>query len=357
MGNLVSYTAALRRSRTSLALLAIMALCACVTATPTATPTPSPRQQTTPSSQATTTYRPPTTNPPPQPTPTSALSVLAGLGRLAFVSDRDGSPDIYTMLADGSQLTRITNSAEREFDLSASPDGNRIAFVYRDGNVGIYTISSDGSGLSRLTNSTSRDAPPSWSSDGTEIVFSSDRDPVPDYEGPPPEIYLMADNGSRQTRVTRNRTSETCPALSPDGQQIVTSSFHFDYETSRIDIVNRDGLAQRVLVDTPYDDYCPVWSPGGARIAFSSNNDPFWPNTPAVQVWVVNPDGSDLILLLDEYATTISRVSWSPDGHWLAFSCVKAGNQDIFLVNLESQELINLTAESFAGEWDPTWLP
>ena len=353
MDTLVSYIVALRWGRTSLALLAIMVLCACSTATPIAVPSPTPQQQPSPSAQATKTSLPPTITPlPPQPTPTSVLSALVGLGHIAFVSDRDGSPDIYTMRADGSELTKITDSVAGEDDLSASPDGNRIAFVYLSSDI--YTINRDGSELSQLTNSTARDAFPSWSSDGANIIFSSDRDPIADYQGPPPEIYLMGDNGASQTRVTWNVTSEHCPSLSPDGQQILTSSFHFDYETSRIDIVNRDGSAQRLLVDTPGNDFCPVWSPDGTRIAFSSNN-----RKPASgQIWVANPDGSNLTLLLDdEEAILISKVSWSPDSRWLAFSFIKADNQDIYLINLESQEIINLTAISLAGERDPTWLP
>ena len=351
MDNLASYTAPLKWCRICLVLLTLFSLNACVTATLT------PQQQTSPAIQVPSLSRQPTTTPLPQLTPTSVLTVLAGSGHLAFASDRDGNTDIYTILADGSELTRITNSAEREFSLSASPDGKRIVFVYLDGKDDIYTISSDGSGFLRLTDTIARDTFPSWSPDGTEIIFSSNRDPVPDHEGPPPEIYLMADNGSDQTRVTRNTTSDTCPALSPDGQEIITSSFHYDYETSRIDVVNRDGSAQRMLVDTPAYDLCPVWSPDGTRIAFSSYTENLTTNSTSVQIWIMNSDGGNLTMLLDENAALISRVSWSPDSRWLAFSCIKNDNQDVFVVNIENHDVFNLTAESLAGEWDPTWLP
>jgi len=207
-----------------LALVLMLVALGCGRAEPQATlpATEQPQQQTPPATHPTATARAPTRTPtPPEPTPTSALSVLAGMGHLAFGSDRDGNPDLYIMRADGLGLTRITDSPALESSLSASPDGQRIAFDLNDGNFDIYTISRDGSGLSQVTDHLAWDLSPRWSSDGAEIVFASQRDPIAGYEGPPPEIYLMSDIGSRQTRVTRNFTSDTCPALSPDGQQIV----------------------------------------------------------------------------------------------------------------------------------------
>lgn len=50
---------------------------------------------------------------------------------------------------------------------------SKIAFVSeKDGNSEIYSLNPDGSGLKRLTNnSTSEDGAPIWSPDGSKIVF------------------------------------------------------------------------------------------------------------------------------------------------------------------------------------------
>ena len=55
-------------------------------------------------------------------------------------------------------------SREKAVVTSWSPDGSRIAFSSnRDGNFDIYTMSADGSGLTRLTNHPASDKDPVWS--------------------------------------------------------------------------------------------------------------------------------------------------------------------------------------------------
>ena len=55
-------------------------------------------------------------------------------GKIAFVSSRDGNPEIYTINTDGTELTRLTNDPAVDEEPAWSPDG-RIAFVSeRSGN-------------------------------------------------------------------------------------------------------------------------------------------------------------------------------------------------------------------------------
>jgi len=46
--------------------------------------------------------------------------------KIAFVSDRDGSQEIYVMNADGSNASRLTDAGG--IQPTWSPDGARIAF-------------------------------------------------------------------------------------------------------------------------------------------------------------------------------------------------------------------------------------
>ena len=61
--------------------------------------------------------------------------------QIAFVSYRDGNPEIYVMDADGKNQRRLTNRFADDDSPSWSPDGKRIAFVSkafesdRDGEV------------------------------------------------------------------------------------------------------------------------------------------------------------------------------------------------------------------------------
>src|SRR3972149_244325 len=67
-------------------------------------------------------------------------------GKIAFVSQRDGNEEIYTMNADGSNVQRLTfdvvGSPKSDLSPAWSPDGTRIAFVSnRDGgNYEIYVM-------------------------------------------------------------------------------------------------------------------------------------------------------------------------------------------------------------------------
>ena len=184
------------------------------------------------------------------------------------------------MNADGSGQTRIESSAEGR-QPAWSPDGRRIAFVSnRDGNPEIYVMNADGSAPTRLTNSpniwVSEDIEPVWSPDGQRIVFVSDRDE-------PYDLYVMNADGSGQTRLTRDNARELGPAWSPDGSKIALS------KTLEIWVMNPDGTQPVNLTNTPgVSEYSPSWSPNGAQIAFSSDRDGL--NTRAI--YVMNADGS-----------------------------------------------------------------
>jgi dipeptidyl aminopeptidase/acylaminoacyl peptidase len=94
-------------------------------------------------------------------------------GKIAFVSDRDGNPEIYVMEADGSEVTLLTSGE----DPAWSPDGTRIA-LSRDGAIFIRSLSG---GETRITDPSTATHPtwartfldryPAWSPDGSSIAF------------------------------------------------------------------------------------------------------------------------------------------------------------------------------------------
>ena len=98
--------------------------------------------------------------------------------RIAFVSERDGNPEIYVMNADGSGQTRLTNDAAADSAPAWAPDGTRILFTAaRDGNPELYTMNANGSNQTRLTNNTvvdgealGRPTAPGWPSRATRAL-------------------------------------------------------------------------------------------------------------------------------------------------------------------------------------------
>jgi Tol biopolymer transport system component len=93
-----------------------------------------------------------------------------------------------------------------------SPDGTRIAFMSaRNGNPEIYVMNADGSGQTRLTFDPGMDARPSWSKEGDYIVFTSTRGAVnaPNNQ----EIYIMNGDGNNPVRLTNNAVYDDYPFI------------------------------------------------------------------------------------------------------------------------------------------------
>ena len=92
--------------------------------------------------------------------------------KIAFNSDRGGSPQIYTMNADGTNKKRISFGKGRYEQPVWSPRGDMIAFVkINKGRFSIGVMNTDGSGERLLTESFS-DEGPTWSPNGRVILFT-----------------------------------------------------------------------------------------------------------------------------------------------------------------------------------------
>ena len=126
--------------------------------------------------------------------------------RIAFISERDGNPEIYLMNSDATELKRITNSGAKDYDIAWSPDGRKLAFVSdRDGSPEIYVVDVRDGEAHRLTRNSVRDDQPVWSSDGKRIAFVS----YLDGDG---EIIMMDADGKNQQRLTNNGYDDYAPS-------------------------------------------------------------------------------------------------------------------------------------------------
>ncbi len=118
---------------------------------------------------------------------------------IAFVSGRSGTPQIYTMNAEGGDVTRVTNGVGEAYNPSWAPDGGHISFAwtqgYAPGNLNIFILDvADGSYV-QLTHGQDKNENPVWAPDGVHIAFSSTR-------GGSQQIWSMLANGSDVKQLT-----------------------------------------------------------------------------------------------------------------------------------------------------------
>lgn len=326
----------------------------------TATPTPSAEVPV----PSTATTRPPTDTPsltntpvPPTDTPASAAPPTpvsppgdGGGGLIAFSSYRDGESEIYTMKADGSDLTRLTVNGARDSRPAWSPDGTRIVYVRRmdAANYEIFVMNADGSGTARLTTSASFfESEPAWSPDGSRIAFISTRKSASSTMTGRFNVYVMDARGSSQTLVTSIGGSNSSPDWSPDGETIVFDSTRDgNFEIYRINV---DGSHAVNLTKRPTNELNPAWSPDGSKVAFVSDRDG------NQEIYVMDADGSNQTRLTFRSGDD-KAPDWSPDGQHIVFYACTSWNCEIYKMRADGSRRVQLTDHKHFDGF-PTWRP
>ncbi len=97
--------------------------------------------------------------------------------RIAFVSSRSGSPEIWVSNVAGGNARRLTSFSGPQVGApSWSPDGRSIVFDARPaGHADLFSISIDGGASKPIAPSPGNEVAPVFSPDGSEVVFGSDR--------------------------------------------------------------------------------------------------------------------------------------------------------------------------------------
>lgn len=117
-----------------------------------------------------------------------------------------------------------------------------------------------------------------------------------------------------------------------------------------IGVIRPDGTSERIVITHPSDDFSPIWSPDGKRMAFLSNRDG------NVELYVASADGSNPMRLTNTKVDE-SSPTWSPDGRRLAYLSPDNKNKPhIFIVDLSALLPQRLTFGTIA-EVDPAWSP
>jgi Tol biopolymer transport system component len=262
------------------------------------------------------------------------LSLLGGLAVLVvlgvvinfFVSQlKQSSP-----VANGTQSVSSFPQAENRLLAFSSVQG---------ANSDIYTMHADGSGLTNITNNPAYDGFPHWSPDGKRIAFESGRDGSN-------QIYLMDADGSNVIRLTDGQNPNGIldsnigngflggtiqDPWSPDGRKLIISRNsigELNHQFYVLDVATKNIIP---LTKDAGKFYSPSWSPDGEHIAFLL--DETTPNSPILQhLYMVDSQGNHLTDLTEDLSgdesVSLADYYWSPDGTSLTF--VADSQQGIF---------------------------
>jgi Tol biopolymer transport system component len=256
-------------------------------------------------------------------------------GKIVFVSTWNEQSTIKVMSPDGAGLTNLVEATQRINSFTLSPSGGLLYDLYDGRYWAIHAVT--GGTDRRLTSGQSSDLYPAWSPDGTQIMFTSYRD---NHD----ELYLMNVDGSGLQRLTSGAGSEKC-AWSPDGRYVVFVSEREGSE--QIYRMNRDGSDVRRLTALEAQNIFPAWSPDGTQIAFASARDGNY------EIYVMNADGSAPRRLTFTVADNV-QPAWSPDGRFIVFSSNREVTSALYVVAVSNGSFVKLPQQG--SNTSPLWM-
>lgn len=143
------------------------------------------------------------------------------------------------------------------------------------------------------------------------------------------------------------------PLFSPDGETILVVSDRSG--SSKIWLMDREGGDARMLLPgAAGEERDAAWGPEGERVAFLRGRE-----GGGTDIWIASVEGSDLRRITDDEASERSP-AWSPDGGTIAFMSGRAGHQDVWLVDVASGDVRQLTEATNPPDeyrWFPSWSP
>ncbi|MBX3012328.1 MAG: PD40 domain-containing protein [Caldilineaceae bacterium] len=276
-------------------------------------------------------------------------------GRLYFLSDRDGTMNLWSMRDTGRHLTQHT--FHRGWDMQ-SPSLHEGRIVYQLGaDLRLYTIASHADQAVPITltsdfeHTRERWINSPWrylssvsvAPDGDRVVLTS-RGRV--FVAPAKQGRLVEVTGQQGVRYGEAR-------FLPDGQRLLMLSD----QTNELEFwtapANGIGPFTQLTQDGQVFRYGGVAAPNGQWIVFTDKNH---------QLWLLHLVTNTTVLLATSEQGPFGKLAWSPDSQWLAY-VLPAANQhrQIWLYQVEGGQHTAITSDrvdSFAPAWsgDGKWL-
>lgn len=218
--------------------------------------------------------------------------------RLAFVATPaagNGTSEVYTISADGSDPVQITQNEVDDDSPAWSPDGSKLAVRVDEvdpnapGTTSIVVVTAAGPGVTVL----GPGANPVWSPDGAQVAMTV-------ADGGTTRIWVQQADGSGRRPAADVAVASVTPSWSADGQNLVVSS-------SGLSIIELESGGLAPLTTEPAS--APTWSIGGT-IAFATIG------SASPGIFVIDADGDGLRRVAGDPGVA-SSLAWAPDGRLL----------------------------------------
>ncbi|HXG65840.1 MAG TPA: S9 family peptidase [Blastocatellia bacterium] len=256
--------------------------------------------------------------------------------KIAYISNRDGSAQIYVRWVDTGQTAKITSIQNSPSSINWSPDGKHISFAALVPEAPPQVINLP--------------APPpgaKWAEPATVVDKLVYRFNGPGYLKPGyHHIFVVPAEGGTPRQVSIGnfhhggigfRASEA--VWTPDSQYLlISANRRSDYELEPLDtevyeFAVADGKV-RALTSRKGPDNSPVVSPDGKYIAYLGFDDKYQ-GYQVTRLYVMNRDGSGSRLISASLDRDVTNPRWAGDGSGLYFQYDDQGNTKLGFFSLD----------------------
>jgi hypothetical protein len=302
---------------------------------------------------------PPTLFPPPPSTLGGRIIMQSG----RVTGDRTNQP-IVLIQPDGAVQLSLTNET-RGHAPALSSDGTEYVFIEYGRGTGEELLR-----INNIQGSNPRLASDYW---GYALTFSDMNSPVWSPDGfwlaftargagaSQPNLYRVSllnplGDTSALEQLTNDDAIESWPTYSPDGTQIayVADLQEIEVFDKPVDLRVVD-LTTGIITDLTTNgsdlvESAPDWSPSGSQIVFQGmeRDGTDWDIYAMPATGLGEPEK-----IIDSDADDI-RPRYSPDGRYIVFTSNRSGNWDVFVYNLQTKEMYQITNTSYddiANDW------